>query len=99
MITTFEEAISWSHRNAADYGSAHSALIDLLFSPAESYDDPWLNVIWDAAKYIESQPCRCVNTDPDAWGPLIPAAAPWDDGDQCSRCEVLHRYFNEPLGR
>jgi len=82
---TFNDALDWAEGAAEDHGSVHAALVDWCFPPGESYDDAWLNKIWEVYEYIEGQPCLC--TEPAV-----------DQYDACPRCRLLNREFDEYVG-
>jgi hypothetical protein len=79
---TFEESVAHAEAIADDFGSVHAALIEVCFAPPESYDDAWLEKIWEVFQYVESRPCTCTE-------PAVDLERP------CPRCRVLNRKFDE----
>lgn len=72
---------------------------DLCFNPSDgdgAEEELYAQVMVAAATFIESQPCTCTNSDPDS---SADTSVPYDDGDQCKRCEVLGRYFDRRVDR
>lgn len=72
----YHDAVAWCEETADDYGSAHAAMVDLLFAPPEDYENPWMQRLWEVAEFVRAQPCTCDPADPD--------------GDECPRCHLLN---------
>jgi hypothetical protein len=82
----FGDALAWIE-GAEDQGfpNEHAALVEYCFAPPESYDDAWLNKLWEVYEYVEGQPCVC--TEPAV-----------DQYNACPRCRLLNREFDKYVG-
>lgn len=62
----------------AGYPNVHAAAVEWCFTPPESYDDPWLDRIYDVWLFVRAQPCSCrVEADGEVDEP-------------CERCRLLN---------
>lgn len=87
----------------SDFGNAKSyewlrTIVELCFNPADedaAEEEILERAISGAAMFIERQPCTCKTSHPEG----LRYAVPYGDGDQCERCSLLGRYFDDPLSR
>lgn len=84
-MTAFDDMREWAEA-ARDYPSVHAAAIDYLFAPGESYDDTFLEKLYEVYEFVERLPCSCTTK-------II------DEYDGCERCLLLNRQLDVYVGR